>query len=118
MDKTLGILLRVAWFVVIVVVLAEMIFQMPRTAATDGLVFVVLWAMITPLLKAAEGEARWAHLGWGLLGGLGAWVLSAIKSRTLGEQPHVAMQLVTVGVLLFALVGWFVQWRQKRIGHS
>lgn len=118
MDKALTILLRAGWFVAVIAILAEMIFQMPSTAANDGLVFVVMWAMITPLLKVPEGEARWAHLGRGLLGGLAVWLFSAIKSRTLGQQPHVAMELFSVGVLLFALVGWIVQLRQQRAAHK
>jgi hypothetical protein len=111
-------LIRAAWFVAICIVLAVMLVQLPSSPGNQGLMFVVMWAMLTPLLRVAEGEHKWTHLGRGLLGGIGVWILSAVKDRTLGQQPHTMMALFSVGVLLFALIGWYVESRQEHRGRT
>jgi hypothetical protein len=112
-NKKLTLLVKAAWFVVVVVVLAEILFQLPNTPGNQGLAFVMLWAMLIPILRIAEGEHKWTHLGRGLLGGVAVWILSALKNHAFAQQPHPAFAVFTVGVLLFCLIAWFADSRVK-----
>jgi hypothetical protein len=46
------------------------------------------------------------------------WILSAIKSQTLGQQPHTAMALFTAGVIIMSIIGAFLQSRAGRIARQ
>jgi hypothetical protein len=114
MDTALRTIVRVGWFVAVILIVAELLYQLKTSPRNDGLVFVVLWALITPLLKLPNDERRWEVLSRGLLGGVVVWILSSIRSHTIGQQPHTAMALFTAGVLTVAIMGSFLQWREDR----
>ena len=114
MDNALRIAVRASWFVAVVLVLAELIYQLPTSASNEALVFVVLWVLMIPLLRLPDGERKWELLGRGLLGAMVVWILSAIRSQTLGRQPHTTMAFFTAGVIAISVVGSFLQARDDR----
>jgi hypothetical protein len=107
--------LRAAWFAACCIVGAAMLVQLPATPGNQGLVFVVTWAMLTPLMRVPEGAQKWKHLARGLVGGMAVWVLSALKDGTLAREPRPLMALFSVGVVVFAAAAWFTQSRRDGI---
>jgi hypothetical protein len=107
-------LVKFAWFCASCIVGATLLVQLPVGAASSALVFVVMWAMLTPLLQVAESPYRFTHLGRGLLAGIAVWILGSLQNRTLGTDKSTLVMFFTIGVLAFSLGGWFVESRRER----
>ena len=107
-------LVKTAWFIACCIIGAIVLVQLPTGPASSALVFVVMWAMLSPLLRVAEGEYRFTHLGRGLLGGVAIWILGSLQNRTIGYDKSSLMMFFTIGVLAFAAAGSFVESRRAR----
>jgi hypothetical protein len=106
---------RIAWFSATCIVGALLLAQLPTGPASDTLVSVAMWLMLSPLMKVTEGEDKFLHLGRYLVAGIAVWILSNIKYRSFGSEANGRVMFFTVGVLLFAFVGWLLESRRDRL---
>lgn len=104
----------VGWFLCVAALLGVLYGQLPMTSLNQGILFVVAWMLVVPVISRDGDVGLWRHTFRALLGGVAVAILSEVRTRTVGDERFVPFQIITLAILVIAVAGMIRDARRNR----